>query len=845
MKKQIYLIVAILVMLLTIGLCSCDIVPEMNSNDSIRENEELDVLSPIEISEDGYWIINGNKTEYKAIAQNGKDGNDGVTPTIEISEDGYWVINGIKTEYSVNSVSCNCINCEHSYVDFYVIQSDCTVRKLFKSCEYCDNVISSEEIGEWHKYVDGVCTECGKVIYSAGLEYKLSQNGDYYSVIGIGNCTDANVIIPEIYNDLPVKQIGTKAFEKCTSIKSIVVPNSITSIGQSAFEKCANLSYVNIGNGVTDIPSSAFYECEKLSNIDLGSNVTSIGNSAFSHCIALTEITMPEGLTSIGEQAFWECGELTSIVLPKSLANIGDRAFYYCAALYVIYNQSELLLEIGSDDYGKLASYAKILVSEGVTTYLNDGNQYILTDEDFLFRYDGNTYTLMAYCGNSETVTFPNSINQSAYKINCMRGAVNVIIPDSIVNIDYSAFHDCNALKSVVIGNAVTSIGKEAFYYCRNFSVVTIGNSVTDMGIRAFYHCESLTNIDIPDSVTSIGEHAFSGCSNLTSATIGRSANIGNFSFSTCENLENITLCNGVTSIGDSAFYRTKISNIFIPASVTDIGDNVFSNTYLVSITVDDNNSYYKSISGNLYSKDGKILIKYAEAKLETSFVVPDGVTIIDDEAFFGCEHLESITIPNGVTNIGDYAFYDSDNLKNVIISDSVTSIGENAFRRSNSIENIIVDENNQHYKSIDGNLYSKDGKTLIQYSIGKINTSFIVPDDVINIGNYAFEEAKNITNIVIGNNVTTIGEYAFYDCKNLTNVTVGSGVTLVKGYAFSNCTSIDSVYYCGTVNEWGEISINFANTPLSAATRYYYSESEPITDGNFWHYVDGNVEIW
>ena len=189
-------------------------------------------------------------------------------------------------------------------------------------------------------------------------------------------------------------------------------------------------------------------------------------------------------------------------------------------------------------------------------------------------------------------------------------------------------------------------------------------------------------------------------------------------------------------------------------------------------------------------------------------------------------------------------------------------------FRYCDSLTSIIVDVSNEKYKSIDGNLYTKDGKTLIQYAIGKKDTSFIIPDGVTSIGNEAFYDCDSLTNITIPSSVTSIGDYAFYGCDSLTSITIPSSVTSIGWYAFYSCDSLTSitipssvtsigneafvycynlttVYYTGTESEWNAISIGSSNSNLSSATRYYYSETEPTTSGNFWHYVDGEIVVW
>ena len=104
-----------------------------------------------------------------------------------------------------------------------------------------------------------------------------------------------------------------------------------------------------------------------------------------------------------------------------------------------------------------------------------------------------------------------------------------------------------------------------------------------------------------------------------------------------------------------------------------------------------------------------------------------------------------------------------------VTIGNGVTSIANNAFYNCESLTSITVNENNTSYYSINGNLYSKDGKTLLLYAIGKTETSFTIPNSVTSIGKMAFSSCSRLTSITIGNNVTSISSHAFYYCKGLT----------------------------------------------------------------------------
>lgn len=393
------------------------------------------------------------------------------------------------------------------------------------------------------------------------LEFELNEDGASYSVIGIGTCTDADIIIPAIYEGLPVTQLKAQTewveikgemiktykgtFEDNTSLSSIYIPSSVTNIDIRTFSGCTGLTSVTMGDGVTNIGDSAFFNCTRLTSIVLSKNLRSIGDHVFQYCTNLRDITIPERVACIGEYAFYGCDNLSSINIPYNLRRVDSYAFNRISDVHIT----------------NITRWCSIDFSNSSSNPLNK-NLYL----------NGNLLS-------------------------------DLVIPDTVTEIKDYAFRNCECLKSITIPDSVTSIGYDAFYGCIlrgvyydgdiaswcNISFSNMGaNPVDCTGGDQFYikkletnEYELLTNFVIPDSVTEIKDYAF-------------------YRFH-C--LKSVTIPNSVTSIGDEAFLLCiRLANIVIPESVTQLGYWAFAECMaLTDIVFDGTMEQWNNISKDGY----------------------------------------------------------------------------------------------------------------------------------------------------------------------------------------------------------------------------------------------------
>ena len=652
------------------------------------------------------------------------------------------------------------------------------------------------------------------------------------------------------------------------------------------------------GKRVTQIGYDAFNDCTELTSITIPDGVTCIGNSAFSYCTSLETVTIPNSVTQIYPRAFYDCTLLKEVTIPASVTSIGNEAFGY----YYVRDSSETKKADGFKiNYVNNTRGHWYAIKNGFT----DGTCFVVNELD-----DG-TVEITGYAGNSATCVIPDEIHgkkvtrigDSAFKDRTE--LTSVTIPDGVTYIVDCAFFGCTSLETVTIPNSVINICSSAFRNCTSLKEVTIPASVTNIEYYAFGYYDDIDSSEIKkvdgfkiNYVKNTYGHYYATKNGFSdedclltielndgtleiSKYVGNSATyeipgeidgkkvirIGNSAFIDCTELTSVTIPDGVTDIRWRAFYNcVSLKSVTIPKSVTYIDSYAFGYYYdsdsFATKKIDGFKiNYVKNTYGHMYAlkngftdeaclltnelDDGTLEItKYVgnsatcvipseidgkkvtgigynafSSRTElTSITIPDGVTIIGNSAFSDCTSLETVTIPNSVTHIYPRAFYNCTSLKEVAIPASVTVIRDEAFgyyydidssetKKADGFKINYVNNTRGHWYAIkngftDGTCFVvnelDDGTVEITGYAGNSATC-VIPDEihgkkVTRIGDSAFKDRTELTSVTIPDGVTYIVDCAFFGCTSLETVTIPNSVINICSSAFRNCTSLKEV---------------------------------------------------
>lgn len=471
----------------------------------------------------------------------------------------------------------------------------------------------------------------GKLVYLDMTEANIVADGEYYLPNSSGKeyLPTENTIGERMFTSrglqtilLPksVTSIDDRAFSSCHSLNKVVIyENSVKTIGMAAFEYCSSLADIVLPEGVTTIARSAFWGCSSLSRIDLPEGVTTIGHSAFYGCEKLSSVKLPNSLTTIEGFAFSGCNGLT-ITIPDNVESMSMLTFSDCTGLDITI-PGRFLTKI-ENPIGSNCKDVRVTIAEGTTVI-----------EEYAFQKRPGIVS----------VTIPESVTSIGHAAfwQCS-GLTDIIIPSSVTEIGDDAFSKCTNLTNVTLPDGLTFIGEGVFEYCTSLRSVTIPNSVNTVD-APFYGCSSLSDIKVPDYLyeTSI----FSG-TGITDITVPEGTTVVG-SFADCTKLASITFPEGIKALTDFSGC-SSLRAIDIPDGVSVIGSALFRGCVnLTKVT----------IPNSVVSLEW---FAFSDCSSLTRITIPNHIATISSGAFSGCSLLTNVTLGSGVASIEDIAFHNA-----------------------------------------------------------------------------------------------------------------------------------------------------------------------------------------
>ena len=637
--------------------------------------------------------------------------------------------------------------------------------------------------------------------------------------------SDNQVLIPS-----GVVYIPTFTFRNCSGLTLMDLTDYIgDDIGDSAFEGCTSLKKVSLPNSVKRIRTKLFYNCSSLVEVIYSNELEEIEDSAFEGCKLLYKV-YPRGQKGIDG----------AIIFPKTLVSLGKNAFRNCESfkyLNILGGDKAALTALSGNAFENCKKFEGA-TKDGTSSEEISFPEGIHVTGEYVFRG----------CTNLKKIRFTgdlNVINKGLFQ-NCT-SLETVVVNPTITQIMESAFENCSSLKKA----PVTEKGKSGI------SQLTVVND------KAFNKCTSITEIDISDckDLMSIGKNSFSGCTNLAAVYLPQDASlgtIGDSAFQGCTKLKVITankndrinslFPNTIWEIGTSAFSSTALKSITIvkPTKTdnkTTIGASAFARCEKLT-SADLSKSTLVHLSDSTFSDD---------AELTTLALPAATLNSIGKSALSGCTKLSTINsktkgkavIPASVKSIGDSAFKDNVCISKYVLSENTDTISLSAFDISrmpsaddiekgnaDPLKEFDVDENNPNFMSINGVLYDKDPddyqpKTLLIYPMMKEDETLEIPDTVEQIRSKAVSNNTNLKNVTINKDLENINDNAFFNCTGLTKVEFGTNknVKFAKT-AFSGLTGKPKVgFYAAkgsTAEKYAqanENTIQFYDNNMKAAT--------------------------
>lgn len=575
------------------------------------------------------------------------------------------------------------------------------------------------------------------------------------------------------------------------------------------------IPYTLDGYQVVAIGKEAFKDRTELKTVIIQDNITSIGSSAFQGCSNLRTLTMSDNLLSIGGSAFRNCVSLTTVSLPDTITEIGSFTFAGCSNLHSVKLPASVTT-IGAFAFMNCDRLKSIHIPASLdSTY----------DAHYNYAY---RYGVFYDCDNLTTVTFGEGTTQipNGLFANCP-GLRHIDIPATVTVIEGSAFAGCVNLESVSMPTGLLTVCNNAFEGCTSLTAVDIPDTVTEIQKFAFANCTSLARVHMSTSLVTIGGLAFMECDALTSIHIPVSLDYttdthydysykyGPFAY--CDNLSTVTFEEGVTQIANGLFARCYgLESIVIPDTVTVIEDQAF---YLC-----------KQLKKVTFSSNLTTIGNSAFQLCDdlTTVEIPDSVTRIEKFAFAECPELDTVKLSNNLETMGAFAFFECDLIESIHIPKSLTSTYDAYY----------------DYAYRYGPFYGCDGLKTVTFQEGMATIpnglfancpgleTIVIPDTVTIVEAQGFYNCTNLQNVTLSNKMTTIGNSAFEGCEELPAIVTPDSVTYISKFAFADCIALTDVKLSSNLEGMGA----FAFKDCDALESIFIPKSLTYTDDAYYN---------
>ena len=493
---------------------------------------------------------------------------------------------------------------------------------------------------------------------------------------------------------------GEAAFESCYKLKEVILPSSLSEMPQYMFDDCIALEKVNLGDTKVDtIRSYAFANCTSLKEVTLPDTLEWLYSYTFAFS-GLTSIKLPDRMAvatrQIWSYAFAGCTNLSEVSVPSDMYEVPIYAFAQTAI-------KEFTVPRGIKSSSGLSSYAFYLCSQLERFYVEEGNPtFEVTDEGILYMKATESNDALLY------ICPPNL------------QAEELVLDRMFTSIPVQFFQLVSGIKKIVVPNSVKTVNAGAFYYskieevefeagsdldfkpyvhysifegCTNLRKVVLPDHMTSVSAAMFYGCENLTEIELPESVIAIYDDAFTLCTGLTSINLENVEFLGGSAFMFCEGLRNV--------------YLGKNLSYFC----TDVNYKVFEGcSGLEEIKVHEDNKILKDIDGVLFDKGGSILYVYPAAKQGSEYIIPEGVTKVDELSFGYNKYLQKVVLPETLKSVGTFAFYHTEQLDEYVFLCNAAPTLEGQY---SPLYGRTLYAN---FYSFYSNDFSKDGVSLTMY---------------------------------------------------------------------------------------------------------------------------------